>query len=323
MALAYLRAVAATDFDTDRDALSEAVTASARIVFVGSAATHAQLTDMLEANGVEAMTVGGVLADVRAATIGLLIVELDGDLDALIPMFAELREAAMRHPLSAMALVPRLDVDLAVAAFETGVADVCGLPLVAGEVRARVRLLLRRIGVSRYFRRRAQAARLLAITDPVTQLYNRHYFDAEAARAVAASRLDGTPLSVLMVDIDALKPVNDRYGHAAGDRVLAAVAARLGGNLRGQDIVARFGGDEIAIAMPATDLATGANVARRLCAAISEGSIDGLGECRVTVSIGVATLTDADIDAAALLARADDALYSGKRAGRNRVEIAA
>ncbi len=294
-----------------------------RLAYVGGAANHAALAAALAPDPVEHLAIDIATTEIRAGRLGLLAVELDGPLAVLTPAFAALHAAAVRRPLPVVGLVPRDDHAMLVAAFEAGVADVAGLPLVAGEIVARVRLMLRRAGIAEHFRARARDARVLAMTDSVTRLYNRHYFDAEAARAVTTARALKVPLAVMMVDIDSLKPVNDAFGHAAGDRVLAAVAARLTANLRNRDIVARFGGDEIAVAMPATDLATARQIAARLCAAVAQTPVDGLAGHGVTVSIGVAALTDDDGDAAALMARADTALYAGKRGGRNRVEIAA
>ena len=296
---------------------------SVRLAFVGSAEIHAELATLLAPDTLDRLDRTAAAAEIRAGRVSLLIVDLSGPLDQLMPAYADLQVAAIRRPLPVLALVHRTDERTLAAAFEAGVADVAGLPLVAGEVTVRIRLMLRRAGIADHFRARARDAHVLAMTDPVTQLFNRHYFNAEAARAVVRARAFKVPLTVMMADIDALKPVNDAYGHAAGDRVLAAVAARLTANLRSGDIVARFGGDEIAVAMPATDLDTATRVATRLCNAVADEPVDGLAGRGVTVSIGVAALRDADPDAPALMARADAALYQGKRGGRNRVEIAA
>jgi two-component system cell cycle response regulator len=291
----------------------------ARIVFVGSAAVGAAAAAMLAPLTVERLPADTAAAGVREGSVTLLLLELTGDRDMLRESLSALQEEAARRPLPVLALVARDDPDRVVEAFEGGVADVGGLPLVEGELVARVRLMLRRANTSGHLRARVRSARLRAMTDPVTKLYNRVYFDAEVARAIAVARQSNRPLTLLMVDIDSLKPINDSFGHAAGDRVLAGVAAQLIVSLRSNDIVARFGGDEIAVAMPDTDVDIAAHVARRLCAEIAELPIVSVN---VTVSIGVAGLSDADADAAALLARADSALYAGKRAGRNRVEIA-
>jgi two-component system cell cycle response regulator len=136
---------------------------------------------------------------------------------------------------------------------------------------------------------------------------------------------------VLMLDIDSFKPVNDRFGHAAGDRALKAVAQRLCASVRGSDSVARYGGDELVVLMPDTDLTIARRIAERLRYSVEATPVEavpaeaGTGDVaalRITVSIGIAALEAGDIDGAALLARADSALFVAKRAGRNRVETA-
>lgn len=295
------------------------VVVTARIVCVGSEATVAALATMLAPRTVERLDRAAALREIAEGRIGLLILDLAGPLARITNDFKDLRAAAVKRPLPVLALVPHTAIDTMVAAFEAGVADVASLPLISGEISARVRLMLRRAEATGYLRARARAARLQAMTDPVTRLYNRQYFDTEADNAVRAARAAGRPLTLLMVDIDLLKPVNDRFGHAAGDRVLAAVASQLSASLRNNDVIARFGGDEIVVAMPDTDVETAVRVAERLCASVSGTPIEGL---QITVSIGVAGLTKADADAAALLMRADEALYASKRGGRNRVQVA-
>ena len=289
---------------------------------IGCIAAHdvcAEVTAALPPGSVVSLDIDAAAEAIRSGEVDLLVIALDGEPRDLVEKLSGVRGAALRRMLPVVALVARDDPALLAAALDAGVSDVAGLPLIAAECRARVDALLRRAGVARRSRAKARAQRLQAMVDPVTRLYNRRYFDGEVARGIDASRRSGAPLTLLMVDIDGLKPINDIFGHAAGDRVLASVAARLIASLRGPDIVARIGGDEIAVAMPGTDLATATRVARRLCEAVGEGIDD---DVPVTVSIGVAELTDADRDAAAVLARADAALYAGKRAGRNRVEVA-
>lgn len=170
----------------------------------------------------------------------------------------------------------------------------------------------------------------LAETDPLTQLANRRHYGAEFGKESARQRRDGSPLSMLMLDIDFFKRVNDRWGHASGDHVLVALAGVLRGNLREIDLPARIGGEEFAVLLPGTTLAEATHTAERLRLAVQATVVDpapdappsdsGDGRIRFTVSIGVA---EAGIDACqtldAMLATADRRLYAAKQGGRNQV----
>jgi two-component system cell cycle response regulator len=237
----------------------------------------------------------------------------------------ELQSAGDARPLAVFALVPRDDPAALVKAFELRVADVASLPIDPHEVRARLAALVRRRHIA--FAKAAETRRAwqMAVIDPVTGLHNRHYLETKLPAAIDSARAADRPLAVLMIDIDALKPYNDRWGHAAGDVVLRSVSDTLRGRLRLGDTIARFGGDEIVIVMPDTEhelarafaLELVNEVERRQCARLGEGPLP------VTISLGLASLEARDEDAQALLSRADTALYAAKRAGRNRVADAA
>jgi two-component system cell cycle response regulator len=130
--------------------------------------------------------------------------------------------------------------------------------------------------------------------------------------------------AVMMIDLDKFKTINDRFGHDAGDAVLKEFSRRLQENIRGVDLVARFGGEEFFVAMPDVDQAAAAAAAERIRRAVEGAPVplpDG-GEVEVTVSIGVAIATAADSDSEAIIKRADCALYRSKETGRNRVSFA-
>jgi two-component system cell cycle response regulator len=160
----------------------------------------------------------------------------------------------------------------------------------------------------------------LARTDALTGLPNRRALEEELSRAAARAARAGTPLSVLVLDVDRFKQVNDRYGHAAGDAVLAAVASRGAAALRAGDLMARIGGEEFAVLLPGADLERAREAAERVRAAVSAAPIaaDGLS-LEVTTSLGCAELEAGEAGGRGLLARADAKLYEAKRAGRNRV----
>lgn len=160
----------------------------------------------------------------------------------------------------------------------------------------------------------------LARTDALTGLPNRRALEEELARAAARAVRAGSALSALVLDVDRFKQVNDRHGHAAGDAVLATVAARAAAALRAGDLMARIGGEEFAVVLPGADLARAAEAAERIRSAVSAGPIAAGGlALDVTASIGCATLAPGEADGRALLARADAKVYEAKRAGRNRV----
>jgi len=167
-----------------------------------------------------------------------------------------------------------------------------------------------------------EATREQAVTDPLTGLYNRRYFDAALDGEIGRSRRFGGDVGLVMLDLDGFKPVNDEHGHAEGDRVLSEVAALLRTLTRDVDQLARYGGDEIAVILPETDL----DGAELLAERVREG-VEGLNlrppgagaPLPVTASIGIAALPESAKDRRALLRAADGALYRAKRGGGNRV----
>jgi diguanylate cyclase (GGDEF)-like protein len=156
----------------------------------------------------------------------------------------------------------------------------------------------------------------LAVTDVLTELGNRRHFEKVLEAAFARSKVRGSPLSVVMVDVDRFKVFNDTFGHAAGDQVLCVVAQQLTRASRPRDVVTRYGGEEFAILLPDVDATAALNCAERHRAAIE--SFAWLHQ-PVTASFGVATRMPSTEDPAALINEADRALYLSKRRGRNRV----
>lgn len=161
-----------------------------------------------------------------------------------------------------------------------------------------------------------------ALTDPLTGLGNRRYFDERGNGALALARRRARPLAVLMIDIDHFKRINDRHGHTAGDAVLCALGNVLKASLRGGDFCGRLGGEEFAVVLPEEDSAGGASAAERLRRGLEQmraSSPAVRGPIGVTVSIGVAAYPEDGDSLAALLLRADERLYRAKEGGRNRV----
>jgi diguanylate cyclase (GGDEF)-like protein/PAS domain S-box-containing protein len=162
--------------------------------------------------------------------------------------------------------------------------------------------------------------RRLATTDAMTGTFNRRHFMEQAEEMVAVARRHGRALTVMMLDIDHFKRINDTFGHPVGDEAIKALASTCAGGLRGSDILGRLGGEEFAICLPETDLHGCLILAERMREAVEAICVHTEGhEVRFTSSIGVAALSPTDSGIDLLLARADQALYRAKNGGRNRV----
>jgi len=165
----------------------------------------------------------------------------------------------------------------------------------------------------------------LGLTDPLTGVHNRRYFDQRLQEEVSRAQRQSFPLSCLFLDVDHFKRVNDQYGHQTGDCVLREAAWRIKGQLRSIDVLGRYGGEEFAILLVQTDMDSARLIAERIRCSIAGQQFKGEGEemLPVTISIGVATLSDgnrsqnAEALAQALVARSDQALYRAKQGGRN------
>ena len=163
----------------------------------------------------------------------------------------------------------------------------------------------------------------LGVTDGLTGIYNRRFFDEVLPREVSRSQRLGTPMALLMVDIDHFKRFNDRNGHPSGDEALRRVARTLAQHLRAMDFVARYGGEEFAVVLSGADGKSALATAERLRLAVESAAIGADGESeRLTVSIGSAACPSDANDPVSLVAAADAALYAAKQAGRNTVRAA-
>jgi diguanylate cyclase len=165
-----------------------------------------------------------------------------------------------------------------------------------------------------------EVVRTESLTDPLTTLSNRKFFDNSIERMLKHAATTNEPLSVILTDIDHFKKFNDTYGHLTGDQVLRLVAVSLKHNVKGQDIAARYGGEEFAVVLPNTALAQAVTVAEHIRSAVMSKELmrRSTGETlgRVTISLGVAQWRKGD-DVASILERADSCLYAAKGAGRN------
>ena len=162
----------------------------------------------------------------------------------------------------------------------------------------------------------------LAITDPLTGIYNRRGFEEFGRRLFESARRFKRPLSLILLDIDHFKAINDSYGHSIGDQVLQSLAERLNHNIREVDLMSRYGGDEFMVLLPETDIFTAIKVAERLRSSVEASPLPTEhGHITIQISVGVAKLSTQTNDLNRLLELADMALYNAKQNGRNRVRM--
>ena len=205
---------------------------------------------------------------------------------------------------------------------EIGVNDYLVRPIDKNEMFARVRTQVRKKRYTDRLRDNVQLSMEMAITDPLTGLQNRRYMESHLGTLVEQAASRGKPISLLVLDIDFFKSINDNFGHDAGDDVLREFAVRLRKTIRGIDLACRYGGEEFVVVMPETDMAVAAVVAERVRRRIACEPFpirQGATAIDVTISIGISSLNSAEDTALSILKRADLALYRAKRDGRNRV----
>lgn len=189
-------------------------------------------------------------------------------------------------------------------------------------LRSQILAGLRMVKTHRELMRTNDILSAIALSDPLTELNNRRALDWELPRQVQNARIRMEPLSILMLDVDYFKSINDTYGHGVGDRALQLVSSRLRHNLRFCDTLFRYGGEEFVIILSNTDQQEALLVGRRLCRQIGEQpfTIDETLELVITISAGTASLRYGDdAKGSSLLKRADQNLLRAKSSGRNRV----
>jgi two-component system, cell cycle response regulator len=211
--------------------------------------------------------------------------------------------------------------DRIIRALEIGVNDYLVRPLDQQELLARLRTQVKRKRYNDELRASVAQTIEMAVTDGLTGLHNRRYLDSHLQTLVDRALTRRRPLSLMIIDLDRFKAINDTHGHDGGDEVLREFAMRLRKSVRGIDLACRYGGEEFVVVMPDTEGHIGEKVAERIRASIEQTPfrIGGRTELNVTISVGVAMLEPPHDTVATLMKRADMALYEAKRGGRNRV----
>jgi two-component system cell cycle response regulator len=249
--------------------------------------------------------------------VSLNLQEFDG-----LRLCSQIRSLERTRNLPILALAESDSTAKLARGLEIGVNDYLVRPIDKNEMLARVRTQIKKKRYTERLRDNMQMSIELAITDGLTGLFNRRYMETHLGTLVDQSAARGKPITVLVLDIDYFKAINDSYGHDAGDDVLREFSLRIRKATRNIDLACRYGGEEFVIVMPETDMAVATAVAERLRRRIATEPFaiqKGARHLEVTISIGIAALSGVGDDAATILKRADQALYRAKRDGRNRV----
>jgi len=251
--------------------------------------------------------------------VSLSLVNGDG-----LRLCSQVRALERTRNLPIIILVQPGDEARLLRGLDMGVNDYVTRPVDRNELLARVRTQMKRKRYADHLRGRLEESLELAVLDALTGLHNRRYMEVHLKSLTEAAKESGRPLSVVVVDVDNFKSVNDTYGHDAGDNVLREFAKRMRRNTRGIDLACRLGGEEFVILMPDTGMERARQVGERVreCIAGEPFQADRGVEVSVTASVGIATLGEHD-SFADMFKRADRALYAAKRGGRNRVVAAA
>lgn len=243
--------------------------------------------------------------------------EFDG-----LRLVAQVRSTESTRHLPILAVVDPADRPRLVKALDLGVTDLLTKPVDPEELAARARTQVRRKRYTDFLREKLDYSLEMAVTDALTGLHNRRYMAGQLQAFVSRAALGGEPVSVLVLDIDHFKAVNDGFGHDAGDEVLREFAVRLATNVRAVDLPCRLGGEEFVVVMPGTDMEDARRIAERIRRDVGSTPFRVMGGrelLTVTISIGVAACAGPGDTPEALLKRADEGVYEAKAAGRDRV----
>ena len=262
------------------------------------------------------------LARTAAMSFDLIAISLSMVDQDPLKLISMLRAADATHETPILLIAEPEERDRILRGFELGANDWLTLPVDEHELRARARNQIRRKFYQDRLRSDLGAALEMALTDPLTGLYNQRYLRRHLAGLMGAGV--GRELAVLMVDVDHFKSVNDRFGHAAGDRALRQIAETLRSCTRIFDSLARYGGEEFVVVMPGSQLEDAAAAGERLRQAVEQivFTVEPEGRVALTISIGIACTTGDIATPDKLLLAADLAMYEAKRGGRNRVALA-
>ena len=307
--------------------------AKAKILFVEDSKSQAAATkDFLERAGYEVVWVENGMSAIKIAkTEPVDVIILDLELPDLngneVCRWLKVNEDTRGIPI--IMLTARAGVQSKVAGLEAGADDYLSKPYMDTELSARIYASLRTKALQDELRRKNQQLQdllskveVLAVTDPLTSLFNRRHFETMLANEMERSSRYASTFSCMMIDLDHFKNINDVFGHSAGDSVLVDVSHILKSSVRGVDTVARWGGEEFIILLPECDKENSLTPATRILRSVSSHEFRQAPGKPLTISIGLAdsTCISKERRGDEIINAADAALYQAKRNGRNRVE---
>src|SRR6266536_4308768 len=307
--------------------------ATARVLVVEDSRTQADwLVQVLAREGYEVQ----VAADGREAIrrvrmeppdlvlLDMILPDMDG-----LEVLRVLKSRAEEQFIPVILLSVKSDLDSRVAGLRIGADDFLAKPFADAEIQARAAAMLRIKNLQDQLRTAKGQLEKLSVTDGLTGLYNHRHFEDRLAEEFRRSQRYADPVSLIMLDLDHFKDVNDRYGHPFGDRVLRETAELIRSSIRDPDICARYGGEEFAIILPKTQLQGALAVAERIFRSLRQKghAVDACDAAKsklvvvhVTASIGIAFYPSKDVTSPELLVKyADEALYRAKPEGRNTI----
>lgn len=310
-------------FLTDLRGLKDSRISGRVLVVEDSPSLNQMVVSLLENMGLEGVSISAAqpaLERLQGEVFDLVITDLSmADKSGIWLLRAIRGEPSPLNNVPVLVMTAFNDNARRIEVFRAGANDYLTKPIIEEELVARVTNLVSAKQLLDKVENQREQLHKMAMTDQLTGLHGRHFLAETAPRTIAEAYRHGTPLSMVVVDIDHFKQINDEHGHNFGDRVLQNVAGALQDQCREEDLVARFGGEEFVILLPHCERASAGEKAERLRGAIEAQDNDGVA---VSASFGVAALSlDITEDFERLFSRADKALYSAKEAGRSRVVL--
>lgn len=263
-----------------------------------------------------------ILGILQTHPVQVIFQPIEKTQDAHLDWFQQIQKLeAFRH-LPLLTFVGDENQADRIQALEKGASDCLSFATSTEELAARIRIHLRHQAHLNHLRQVKKDLARLALTDSLTGLYNRAFFDAALDSEIARSKRTGKPVSLMMIDLDYFKKINDHYGHQVGDGVLRGVAECIGGVIRKEDVACRYGGEEFIMVFPQTNAPQAHAIASRIHQRVAR-QLESLPlHPPPTLSIGIScAVAEAPLTPGEFIEQADCALYVAKRNGRNRTEI--